>query len=280
MKNLTLVAIFTVSVLVLTGCGLSGATSQRTQPSSAASEAVTVIPDCEKLVVKQEGGDALTKPRRPVRIAVFQDKSYSANQTRTAQITETDFDVPIKLLRCTGGELSAGIVDDVSNSSLLRLRVDVPPAPPSPPEASNVFERAEQDGDYQKRLNQYNDHVRKWTAETDKQVQTFLSGVRELLTQKPTAKRTDVWSAVARGDLFLAESDATWPLPTSRWLILNSDAVHTARSKPVKMKSSARLIVVNGVGSAGVAGSLNPELFEAIGPAFQFIAAKELGGKL
>ncbi|HYX27579.1 MAG TPA: hypothetical protein VE863_03355 [Pyrinomonadaceae bacterium] len=194
-------------------------------------------------------------------------------------MNEGGFAAPINLLRCTGGELGIGIVDDLSNRPLVRLRIDAPPAPPTPPQARNVFQRAEEDGDYQQRLNDYKDRVAKWTQETDRRVEAFLAQAGELLKQNPNAKRTNVWSAVSRADLYLNESDASWSSPTNRYAILNSDCQETAHTKPVQVKSGAQWIVVNGAGSTGVTEALKPERFENPTAAFEFIKARELGGK-
>src|SRR4051794_8957605 len=75
-----------------------------------------LVNDC--VVVGNQGEENQRFSRSPIRMAVFQDKSGSANTTRTEQLTEQDFVSPIKLLRCNGGELAVGIVDDVSNGSL------------------------------------------------------------------------------------------------------------------------------------------------------------------
>lgn len=272
-------AFLLVVMLTMTGCSLSSDTSPATQPATQVARETLRTPfDCGAATNDQNAGDR-TASRNPIRIAIFQDKSGSSNETRTTQLSENDFAAPIDLLRCTGGELGAGIIDDVSNKSLIRLRIEVPPARPAAQQVSNVFERAQQDGEFAKRMEAYNDDVAKWTAETDKRVKAFLAEVRELLNQKPTARKTDVWSAISRADLFLNESDATWRRPTHRWLVLNSDAVDTARSKPIQMKAAEHLVIVNGVGSAGAAASIKPDLFENPEAAFHFITANELGGK-
>jgi hypothetical protein len=275
-------------VAINSDCRVSdSSTSSVIQPAAQAMEqrVTTLIPDCGDLAEDQQHPNH-TPERNPIRMAVFQDKSGSANTTRTEQPTEQDFASPISLLRCTGGELAVGIVDDVSNSSLVRLRIEPPPTPPVVLEVSNVFERAQQDAAFQQRLNDYNQAVNKWRAQTDSRAGAFLAQISKALQQiskalqqKSTAKKTNVWSALARADLFLNEPDATWPRPTRRYAVFNSDGVDTARSKPIAIKSGAQLIVVNGIGSTGVFQSLNPERFESLQAAFQFISAKEKGGK-
>jgi hypothetical protein len=265
--------------LGLVGCGSSTSTTAKHQPTVHAIERSTVVRNCGEAKETDEHTREAYRAR-PVRIATLQDKSNSSNSTRTTQLTADDFVVPINILRCTGGELSVGILDDTSNRSLVRLRIEMPPTAPTPPQASNVFVRANEGADYQRRLDEYNEDVGKWAAETDKRVKRFLAQVAELLKQPPTARRTSVWNAVARADLMLNESDGTWPQPTRRYAILNSDCAETAGTKPVVVKSGAQWIVVNGAGSVGVvAEALKPEQFENTAAAFQFIRAKELGGK-
>lgn len=270
-------ALFIITLPILVGCGHSMSTTAKEIRVSKPS--LPVNGDCGTTQDKDGQVADLKRIRNPVRIVFEQDKSQSANSTLTDQLTENDFTIPINVLRCVGGELAVGVVDNVSKKSLARLRVEVPPSPPSSPDASNVFVRANQDAAYQQRLNDYQSDVEKWAAETDKRVETFLAQVANLLKQPATAKRTSVWNAVARADLMLNESDVTWPQPTHRYAVLNSDCQETARTKPVQVKSSAQWIVVNGAGSVGVAEALKPERFENSTSAFEFIKAKELRGK-
>ncbi|MFZ0747883.1 MAG: hypothetical protein WAM70_00890 [Pyrinomonadaceae bacterium] len=279
MKNTMLILAFAVLLVAInSGCRVSDSSaSSASQPSTPTMEA-PAIADCGAVAKDQQhGSQALL--RYPIRIAVFQDKSGSANTTRTEQLTDKDFVSPIGLLRCTGGELALGIVDDVSNTSLVRLRIEPPPTPPVIPQVSNVFERAQQDAAFQQRLNDYNEAVNKWRAETDRRAGAFLAQIGKVLQQESNAKKTNVWSALSRADLFLNESDATWPRPTHRYAIFNSDGVDTAHSKPIAIKSGAQLIIVNGAGSTGVFQSLTPERFESVQAGFQFISAKEMAGK-
>lgn len=274
-KVLTLCFIATLVVSLSACAELPGA-----EPSSAEPQHYEQRPEnapCEKTGDQRENKQPA--PHAPIKIVVFQDKTGSANTTRTEQLTEQDFALPIRLLRCTGGELAVGIVDDVSNTSLARLRIEPPPTPPVALQVSNVFERAQQDAAFQQHLNDYNEAVNKWRAETDSRAGAFLAQISKVLQQKSNARKTNVWSAISRADLFLNESDATWPRPTRRYAVFNSDGVDTARSKPIAIKSGAQLILVNGIGSTGVFQSLNPERFESVQAAFQFISAKEMGGK-
>jgi hypothetical protein len=276
-RELTIIAVLSVAALTVVGC-----TSTPTVPPSEASaqteRPTPAVSDCGTST-NAEARTNQTAAWNPVRIALFQDKSGSSDTTRTAQLTQADLSAPISLLRCTGGELAVGVVDNVSKKSLARLRIEVPPWSPSTPAAANVFVRANEDAVYQQRLKDYQKDVEKWAAETDKRVEIFLAQVAELLKQPATANRTSVWNAVARADLMLNESDVTWPQPTHRYAVLNSDCQETAGTNPVAVKSGAQWIVVNGAGSVGIADALNPERFENPVAAFEFIKAKELRGK-
>ncbi|HMF55912.1 MAG TPA: hypothetical protein VK619_06110, partial [Pyrinomonadaceae bacterium] len=73
------------------------------------------------------------------------------------------------------------------------------------------------------------------------------------------------------------EPGAVWPGQTHSFIILNSDGADTTKRKPVEIRSGARLLLINGSGSVGTLGSLNPLRFESKQAAFDFITAKELG---
>lgn len=273
MKILTL-CLSLATVLMATGCGLRESPGQHVQPIPPAATSAKPLSDCSVL---KHPGEA--QQLNPIRMVVFQDKTGSSATTRTSQLNEDDFTAPIGLMRCTGGELAVGIVDDVSNTSLARLRIEPPPMLEEERQASNVFERAQQDAASEQRLSDHSEALNKWRMETDKRVGAFLAQISKALQRKPNAKKTNVWSAISRADLFLNESDAAWPRPTHRYAVFNTDGVDTARSKPTTIKSGAQLIIINGIGSTGVFESLNPERFESVQAAFQFIVAKEIGGK-
>jgi hypothetical protein len=216
----------------------------------------------------------------PIRMAVFQDKSGSAATTRTAQLNEDDFAVPINVLRCTGGELGVGIINDRSNSPLVRLRIEAPPERPRPTQATNPFERAEQEAIYRSQLETFDKQQEQWRVQANQRIATFYEQLKLLLKQDAKARRTSVWPAVARADLFLNEPDTGWSKPTHRYAAFNTDAIDTVHSAPVTMKSGSKLLLVNGAASVGVLGSLNPLCFESVLAAFRFVSATELGGNL
>lgn len=217
------------------------------------------------------------KVRNPIRIATFQDKTGSSLSTRTEQLGENDFLTPINLLRCTGGELAFGLINDQSNRPLLRLRIEVPPAKPTEPKGGNPFERAEREAAYENQLTEYEENLRIWESQTNKRVNTFMNALKPLLAQKANARTTSIWPAVARADLFLSEQDTDWPRPTHRYAVFNTDAIDTAHSTPVTMRSEAKMLLINGVASVGVLEPLAPLRFESAQSAFRFISATEPG---
>lgn len=90
---------------------------------------------------------------QPVEICILQDKSLSTRTTRTQQIRENEVDSVVKLLRQTGGEIGFGLIRDNSNSSLKRLRIEVPPPEPAkPPKKGNPFMLAKLKTVYNKEL--------------------------------------------------------------------------------------------------------------------------------
>jgi hypothetical protein len=84
--------------------------------------------------------------------SVFDDKSRSVKTARMSPIQEQDLKSLIDILRLTGGELTFGLIGELSDRPLLRLRIPVPPARPVEPEVQNAFERAEQDAAFQEQV--------------------------------------------------------------------------------------------------------------------------------
>jgi hypothetical protein len=153
-----------------------------------------------------------------------------------------------------------------------------PPQPSEPSEKENPFEALKRQLEYKQKLAEYEEKHRAWQAKVDQQVLKFKDDITSLLNQKADANNTDVWSAVLRADLFLNESDAAWRQPTHRYLVLITDGLHNTKSTPLPMKSGAKVLMVNGAASLGSLERLNPQRFEAIASAFQFIGATERAG--
>ncbi len=210
---------------------------------------------------------------RPVKIAVLIDKTGSMGEARTPDPQPADFGQLEELLQKTGGEISVGIIRDNSNRPLLRLRLDVPPLPPaSPSKEQNVF--AEQDSleAYRNRLALYKGQLTQLHSEAEEKVGIFSRGLEALIDQKADAPNTDLYGAVQRAELFLNESDITWPRPTRRYLVVVSDGMDNVRKEPIVVRSGAKVVVINGSGSLGALAHLKPEPFESLESAFRFVA--------
>jgi hypothetical protein len=209
--------------------------------------------------------------------SVFDDKSRSVKTARMSPLEEKDLKTLIGVLRLTGGELTFGLIGESSDRPLLRLRIPVPPARPVKPEVQNAFERAGQDAAFQEQVEMFEAKHQNWEDEVNQRVHAFLETARPRLQEPARDKITDVYSALARAELFLNEPSEVWPGQTHRYIILNSDGIDTAKGKPVEIKSGAHLLLVNGSNSTGVLGALNPLRFESKQAALDFIAATELG---
>lgn len=215
----------------------------------------------------------------PVKLAVMNDKTGSAGETRTAQLTAADLEPLFDTLRARGGELGFGLVTDDSYRSLLRLRLEAPPAPPlAPSQEGNTFEVAERMDGYHAARDDYDRKAKAREEAAARRIEEFRSAAAELLARKPDAPRSDVWGALQRADLFLSEEDSGWPQPPALFVILVSDAQDNVKRPHSPLRSRARVLVVNGSASVGSLSSLSPLLFESPAAAWRYVAA-EGGGK-
>jgi len=218
-----------------------------------------------------------TRVLTPNLYAVFDDKSRSVKSARMSPIQEQDLTALINILRQTGGDLAFGLIGESSDRPLLRLRIPAPPALPVRTKVQNPFERAEQDSLFQEQMKKYEEEQQRWETEINRRIAVFMDAVRPRLQQPARENATDIYSALERAELFLNEPGAVWPGQTHSFIILNSDGADTTKRKPVEIRSGARLLLINGSGSVGTLGSLNPLRFESKQAAFDFITAKELG---
>lgn len=217
---------------------------------------------------------------QPVKICVFLDKSGSANQTRVEQIRREELASLVALLRQTGGALAFGLIRDNSNLPLLRLSIDPPPiAPLLTKKGENVFQGALDRAEHQKEMARFSIKHRRWEEETDRRVHAFTEKIGPILEQRAYARRTDIWGAVQRADLFLGEDYAVWGGQTKRFIIFISDGQDNVKMPAVtEMKSGPRMIVVNASGSVGSLEPFNPVRFESNEAAFNYIIASNQGG--
>jgi hypothetical protein len=246
-------------LLLLAGCGMA--------------ESSTPRPTTEMIEAK------VARPQ-PVKICLFLDKSGSANHTRVEQIRREDLASLIELLRQSGGALAFGLIRDNSNLPLLRLSIDpLPIAPSLSGKKGNVFTDALDRAEHQKEMERFNAKHRQLEGETDRRVHAFMEKVEPILSQRADARRTDIWGAVRRADLFLDEDDTAWGQPTKRFVVFISDGQDNVRTPAVaEMKSGPQMIVVNASGSVGSLVGFNPKRFESVGSAFNHIVASIQGG--
>lgn len=216
----------------------------------------------------------------PVKIALFQDKSGSTGWTRTPQLTDSTLKIILDLVKERSGELAFGLLRDRSNKGLVRLRIDGRPAQPAKPtKTRRVYQDARAMGQYRKEEAEYDAALATWQADTDRRVAAFTSDLRPLLDQPSDSRCTSIWEAVARGDLYLSEDDASWPTKPAKWAIYVTDGIHNCGpGRTASLKSGAGLIVINGEAQTGSLGPLQPKVFESIESAFRYLQATE-GGK-
>jgi len=230
------------SLMILAVCGLLVTTSCGRQQNASGQQAVET--NCA-----------------PVKIALLLDQTRSTNWTRTPQLRPEDLELLIELIKRCGGELALGLIRDESNRSLVRLRVE---RPPETPEAPNPLRALKARPLYERRR-------KEWETETAEGIRRFREAAAMLLERPADAGCTDLWGAVLRADLFLAEEDATWGAEISRWAVLVTDGHHNCGHGPVAMHSGARLLVVNGSASLGSLAALKPARFESPQAAFRYV---------
>lgn len=265
MKHLLLLT--TAVAAVTAGCGGSFPDTARVEaaPVAAASSARRGGPD--------------PHVSRPVRIACLQDKSGSAALTRTPQLTLGELAPLIGLLRECGGELAVGIIHGSVRMQMARIRIERPPAPPKPPPsgAGNPLAEAEQESarhDYQI---EFEKRLTNWETEVNSRLETFHSELGRLLKVSSDSRSSPVWAAVRRADVFLAESDTSWPEPPSRYAVVLSDGEDNTTRAASALSAGATWLMVNGDGKIGSLGSLNPKRFESVRAAFEDVVASERG---
>lgn len=254
-----LLAVALMSALLITGgCG------QSSGPNDNSSPAVASAPQDATIQV------------HPVKLALISDQTLSMNWARTSPLTIHDLESLRNLYHSCGGEIIFGLIRDQSNRGLIRTRFPVlPPAPQKPQTQDDMFKDAESEDTYQQQLIKWKESCDKRRLNVDHLFDEFLVAIKPLLEQKANAQKSDIWSAVGRADLALSESDASWPLPTRRYLLLISDGLDTVGKPSTPLQSGAKVTLVNGSTSLGSLTSLNPMRFESIKAAIQEIVAIE-----
>ncbi len=212
-----------------------------------------------------------------IKIALLQDKSGSTTQTRTPQVTMEHIDVLVKFIRPCGGEIGFGLINEQSNSSLHRLRIEPPPtgAPTEPERNGNPFQVQRNLAEYRKLKARNEQVVQAFQSETDLHIAAFKTELASLLNAPPAARRSDFFGGIQRANLFLSENSSAWPSPPRQFLLIVGDGIDNVKSKHEPLQKSTQLILVNGSASLGSLASFNPSRFENIEAAIEFVSASE-----
>ena len=256
-------------IVVLVGfLTLGGLTVCQTSCSTEKSTEVVKTSAKEPISVKQ-----------PVflKIAVMPDRSGSIDSTRTPEITMTQLEKIIALVRENSGEIAFGFIDDDSNQPFIRLRIEPRPTPPpKPDEKNNPFDEEKVLADYKKKMREFKILDQKWLTETNQRILTFKADAQGLIDclhdRECRSKVTDVLEGIKRADLFLNEKETVNSM--MRVMLLISDGLETVKPEatPPALKSNPQIIVVNGSASLGVLKNYDVDAVEGIDRAIGRIA--------
>lgn len=196
----------------------------------------------------------------PFRCAVFIDATLSREHARI-EATLDDFRPLFERVRTTGGEIAFGLIREDSNRPLARCYIPEPPeapAVPQPARGGNVFVNTNAKKREDAERKKYDAKVRTWQADADRTVKQCAARILPLIEAPATARATDITSALARADLMLAEP-SPFNRPADAVIVLVSDALHNASTAQItSLRSNARVVVVNGIGSLGQLQKLSP----------------------
>jgi hypothetical protein len=201
----------------------------------------------------------------PCRVALLLDGTESF-ETARIRVSLDDLAPLFDCLRASGGEIGFGRITDDSDMPLIRCYVPEPPAPPvfPPPQTGNVFANAN--------ARTREDAERK-KYEAKRRIRAFIAAITPIFATPPTAPRTDIIGAIARGDLMLAEP-SPFRRPPQGAIVVITDGFHnaTAGTAP-KLRSNAQVVIVNGIGSLGILEKLTPRAlpFESTAAAIRYI---------
>jgi hypothetical protein len=211
-----------------------------------------------------------------VKIACLPDKTASTSWTRVQQVAVEDLDPLVDLVCSRGGELAVGLIRDSSNRGLLRLTVEQPLEVPTEPDTRmNPFLLAEQQAEYAKKLRAYEDDVKKRQTRVGEAVSDFSEQLVTLLAQPADAQHTDVWGAITRGELFMAEPDDAWKGAPHKFIVAVTDGLDNVHKQRVEIRSGAQLLIVNGSATLGDLSILKPLRFESVSSAVQYLVNHE-----
>src|SRR5437870_10097206 len=103
-------------------------------------------------------------PANIVKVAVLQDKTGSTSQTRTPQLSMKNMEDLVDFIRPCGGEIGFGLINEQSNASLHRLRINTRPSgePKEPDHNGNPIMAQREMEKYRKAKESYGDRVLAW----------------------------------------------------------------------------------------------------------------------
>ncbi len=209
-------------------------------------------------------------PPRPVRIAIFIDKTGSVHRNGIEQPSVDDLLPLIDVLGVAGGELAVGGITANSDNALSRLRVSSPPeAPVAPDEDGNIFELDEKLNEYAVQMTAHRTALEAWTDDAVERSEHFLDNVKLFLETPPNARYTDIFNAVRRGDRMLAEPVVgREPL---RFIVIVSDCENNVATEPAVLTVPIQVAVVHGAKGIGDLASLAPKSFESFAACVRWI---------
>jgi len=260
-----------LALLLVITLGLSGCGPEDPQSSNKGNSGLHVEKSVSPTSSPSPCSDAV------VRVVILQDKTGSTSSTRTPQISEQQINQLIDFIRPCGGEIAFGLVNENSNASLRRLRIEVPPtgAPVDPGREGNPIVVRREQAAYRAAKEQYVRLVQQWNEESERRVTAFMNEIRPVLGLPATARASDFFGGVQRANLFFSESDIVWPSPPRKYLVIIGDGIDNVRKRREPLSAGAQLLLVNGSASIGSLAELNPKPFENIDSALRFIVASE-----
>lgn len=239
----------------------------------------------------------------PIKVAVAIDLSGSIHSHRIALPQVKHLQPIFEILSKAGGELAIGLVCDDSNQPLARVRINEPPkidldviAISSPPEAPdpniNPFDFVELQEAYLEELADYQEETAKIGQHLDEhdealeqhqeQVANALSlahkKIEPLLSQKADCQKTDLWGAVQRINIFLAEDNSNWSQAPQLYALFVTDGLDTQQNASARIVPQADVLIVNGSGSIGIFSELPHKSFESFFSALSYIRSDFLKG--
>ena len=84
---------------------------------------------------------------------------------------------------------------------------------------------------------------------------------------------TDLWGAIARADLILAEPTTVWSVSPTKYALFITDGIDTVGQPEVTFTSELEVILINGSGNTGIFSRLPHSRFESTMSALDHIVA-------